>query len=378
MSRLPHKTVKLVGYVAMVGCWTAQVQAAATPITLVCGAANVEDMAALRGTPWIVGGGMGDRYFQGGGLHLIDTRTNRIHKAELAMAADARPEAPYDACPGPVSPAQFSAHGVNAALGPDGAYRIYAVNHGGRESIEIFRAAITSGTPVLQWIGCVLTPDTVMTNAIAAQADGTLVLSASNAGTARLPSFYALSQRPPAEQGHEWDGETAGQQKGLVLTWTREQGWAPVANSALPGNNGIELSRDGQWAYVNAWSGESVTRIPLDPARGKPVTAKLGFKADNIRWGDDGTLIATGQRATEQEVIACAFGDGSACAIPYRAAVIDPETLAVTPLYDGKGSDRFGAATVGLKTGNALWLGSLRSDCVARVTLPHRAAKALD
>ena len=33
---------------------------------------------------------------------------------------DARPEAPYDACPGPVSAAQFSAHGVNAVAGPDG------------------------------------------------------------------------------------------------------------------------------------------------------------------------------------------------------------------------------------------------------------------
>ena len=360
---------KLGVLLALTACCAGQLQAAAAPVTLVCGAANVEDMVALQGTPWIVGGGMGDRYFQGGGLHLIDTRTNRIGKAELAMAVDARPEAPYDACPGPVSAAQFSAHGVNAVAGPDGTHRLYVVNHGGRESIEIFGVVTTSDVPVVQWIGCVLTPDMVMTNAIAAKQDGTLVLSASNAGTARMPSFYELSQRPPADQGHEWDGETAGQQKGLVLTWTREQGWRPVANSALPGNNGIELSRDGQWAYVNAWSGESVTRIPLDPARGKPATAKLGFKADNIRWGDDGTLIATGQRATEQDVIACAFGTGSACAIPYRAVAIDPETLAVAPLYDGAGSDRFGAATVGLKTGDALWLGSLRSDCVARVTL---------
>ena len=58
----------------------AQVQAAAPAFETLCGADNVEDMVPILGTHWIIGSGMGDRYFQGGGLHLIDTQRVTIRK----------------------------------------------------------------------------------------------------------------------------------------------------------------------------------------------------------------------------------------------------------------------------------------------------------
>ena len=351
----------------------AQVQAAAPDFETLCGADNVEDMVPIPGTHWIIGSGMGDRYFQGGGLHLIDTQRATVRKLAPEITPAMRAAEPYDQCPGPVAADRFSAHGLSLVATPNGSLRLYAVNHGGRESIEVFTIASGPQEPVLTWIGCVLTPATAMSNSIVARPDGSLVLSASNAGSTPFPSFHELSMRPPAEQGHEWDDQGDEAQMGALFAWTREQGWREIPGSALPGNNGIELSRDGKWAFVNSWPGESVTRLPLDPTLGQPTTVKLGFKADNIRWSTDGTLIATGQLADVKNVIACALGDGSGCAIGYRAVAIDPDTMAVTQLYSGTGTERFGAATVGVKAGESLWLGSLRSHCIAKVRLSqHR------
>lgn len=352
----------------------AQVQAAAPALETLCGADNVEDMVPVPGTRWIIGSGMGDRYFQGGGLHLIDTQRTTVRKLAPRITPAMKAAAPYDQCPGPVAVDHFSAHGLSLIATPDGSLKLYVVNHGGRESIEVFAVEKGPQEPVLTWIGCVLTPATAMSNSIAAHPDGSLVLSASNAGSAPFPSFYELSMRPPAAQGHEWDDQGGEAQLGALFAWTREKGWQEIPGSALPGNNGIELSRDGKWAFVNSWPGESVTRLPLDPTLGQPTTVKLGFKADNIRWSTDGTLIATGQLADVKHVIACTFGDGSGCAIGYRSVAIDPVTLEATPLYSGTGSNRFGAATVGVKASGSLWLGSLRSHCIARVRLntPHR------
>ena len=69
--------------------------------------------------------------------------------------------------------------------------------------------------------------------------------------------------------------------------------------------------------------------------------------------------------------MACAM-EGGSCAVDYRAAAIDPETLAVTPLFTGKGTDRFGTATIGLLRHGTLWLGSVRSNCIAAVALQRR------
>ncbi len=366
-GKTPSRAAGACAIVAALALGAGQLHAAARSVETVCGADNVEDMVDLPGTRWILGGGMGDRYFQGGGLHLIDKERGMVRKLQPAMAEGTAAQAPYDGCPGPVPAAAFSAHGLSLVTAADGTHRLFVVNHGARESIEVFAVETDGGEPAVRWIGCVLAPDTAMTNSVAGRPDGSLVLSASSAGDTPVPSFHALSQKPAAEQGHEWDDGQVAAQPGALFTWNREEGWRKVPNSALPGNNGVELSRDGQWAFVNSWPGQSMTRLPLDPARGEPVTVPLGFKADNLRWSDEGTLVATGQAADVKEVIACTFGDGSNCAIAYRAVAIDPATLAVTPLFSAEGTDRFGAATVGLRTGGNLWLGSLRSHCIARV-----------
>jgi hypothetical protein len=335
------------------------------PDELICGVEHVEDMVQLPGTPWIVGSGIGGHFFQSGGLHLINEDEGTAKKLELDLSAGLEAQAPYDQCPGPAAAETFSAHGIALAPNGDGAYRLYAVNHGGRESIEVFDIAIGDGEPTLTWAGCVLAPNTSAPNAVAARADGSLVLSASSASDKPMPSFAEMAASAGSGGGL---GEMNPQ--GSIYIWTRADGWTRVPGSELEGNNGIELSKDGKWAWNNSWPGSSVTLIPLDPELGVKRAVELPFKPDNIRWSEDGKLIVAGHLTSQEEVAACALGDDpKLCAIDYKVAEIDPETFEVTELFHGKGTGKFGVATIGVKTGKNLWLGSVRSQCIGRVAL---------
>jgi len=356
---------------AAAACTSDKEQGLAEPDEVICGVDNVEDMVALPDTPWIIGSGIGDNFFQAGALHLIDEDHGTARKVALDLSEGVKPRPPFDQCPGPPSAEAFSAHGLSLVANDAGGYDLYVVNHGGRESIEVFDVKPTGGEPQFTWIGCIPNPDTATSNAVSARPDGSLVMSASGAGDQPMPSFAQLSEMVKAgKEMEKMDPDQASKIRGAVFSWTRADGWKKVPNSELEGNNGIELSRDGKWAWVNSWPGASVTRMPLDPSLGESRELKLPFKPDNIRWSADGKLVATGHLASVADVSNCVMGgDASACAIDYMSAEIDPETLQVTPLFRGKGTEKLGTATITLKTAKNLWIGSVRSQCIGRVAL---------
>ena len=335
------------------------------PDEVICGVDNVEDMVSLPGTSWIIGSGIGGHFFQSGGLHLINEADSSASKAKLDLSPALKPQAPFDQCPGPAQAELFSAHGLSLAANAAGGHTLYAVNHGGRESIEVFDVQSAGGEPQLKWIGCILTPDTAASNSVAARSDGSLVMSASGASDTPMPSFAEMAKQIKA-------GKKMGpmSSKGAVFTWSRSDGWKRVAGSELEGNNGIELSKDGKWVWNNSWPGSSVTHMPLDPALGKKREVKLPFTPDNIRWSHDGKLVATGHLASAEKVAACVMGgDAKACAIDYKAAEIDPDTYEVTELYHARGTEKLGTATITLKTAKNLWVGSVSSKCIGRFAL---------
>jgi hypothetical protein len=288
----------------------------------------------------------------------------------LEFSEDLKSRAPFDQCSGPPPADKFSAHGLSIVANGNGAYDLYVVNHGGREAIEVFEVKPREGEPKFTWTGCVPTPDTATSNSVSVRPDGSMVMSASGVYEAPASSFVALSEMVKAgAELPKLDVDEASRSFGAVFTWSRDGGWNKIPNSELKGNNGIELSKDGKWAWVNSWPDASVTYMPLDPALGESREVKLPFKPDNIRWSADGKLVATGHLAEVQEVAECVMGDPSTCDIDYMSAEIDPESFEVTPLFSGKGTQQFGAATITLKTAKNLWMGSVRSQCIGRVAL---------
>src|SRR4051812_2618840 len=107
---------------------------ATAALEFVHGPVNVEDVALVPGTPWLVGSGMTSRSHPTGALHLIDTEAMTWQR----VAPDARP-ARHDARYGPAGPpdpARFDAHGLALRAAEGGVHTLYVVNHGGREAIE--------------------------------------------------------------------------------------------------------------------------------------------------------------------------------------------------------------------------------------------------
>jgi hypothetical protein len=114
-------------------------------IGYVSGAINAEDLVPIPGTRWIVTSGLDEPGKLVGRLTLIDreAKTARLlFSGDSPITADARDG---DAkCPGALQPGQFGSHGIALRVTAPGKGTLYAVNHTGREAVELF---------VLDWSG---------------------------------------------------------------------------------------------------------------------------------------------------------------------------------------------------------------------------------
>jgi hypothetical protein len=123
----------------------------------ICGVDNVEDFAPIPNSKWVIGGDLAAANHQGH-LYLFDTSNHTatvVKPSEIAIKPDKQA---YPDCPGPYDPKTFGPHGVDLTRG-GGAHRtLYAVNHGGREAVEVFNVDLSKGKPAFTWVGCMVAP----------------------------------------------------------------------------------------------------------------------------------------------------------------------------------------------------------------------------
>jgi hypothetical protein len=331
----------------LVGGWgvarAAQASAATTAcapagdLNFVCGPVDVEDMLALEGGRWLVG----SSYKPGSaGLYLIDTTARTFEPVALSIAVQADPR--YN-CTAPDLKA-LQTHGLDVTPGRGGLATVYAVNHGGRESVEVFRLNVAKAAA--EWVGCVVLPAGANPNSVAALPNGGLVIT----------KFLDNGDKDAFQH------ILAGKVNGVVYLWTRGKGFSEVPGSQLSGDNGILVSRDGKWIYVCAYGTHEIYRLPLSgKGEGGRTRVKVDFSPDNLRWAPDGTILATGQFVTPQN-LSSKHG--------WAAVRVDPQTLKATPLVKEPGLAEFDDATTAVEVGNTLWFGTFRGDRVAYRTLP--------
>lgn len=328
-------------------------------LRFVCGAHHPEDIVRIGQTRWVVVSG----FESGGGISLLDTRLRVLRRWYTGqMAAVPSGRLGSAGCPGPPDAAELNTQGLNLRqLGP-GSSRLYAVNHGGRESIEIFDVALRNGVPSPTWRGCVLMPPGNAANAVATYADGTILATVLNRpGTSKADFMRGR----PTGAVYEWHPGAAG--------------FHLLPGTELPGNNGIETSADGRYFYVVAFGVHAIvmyaradTRRPL-----RQATAP-GFMPDNIRW-EEGRLVAAGMTYDEPACggvrkIVNGRADPMLCHRGYVVAALDPQTLRFTVLAYAEPNPAFNGVTTGLVVGGRLWLSSYQSDRVAYRPLPGSVA----
>ena len=343
--------------------WFAALLAAATPadcaqgVTLnyICGVERPEDLDAIPGTHLIVTSG----FEPGAGLKLVDTDR---HSATLWFTGAPDQIAPnrtaYPSCPGPVDTKLFTARGLSLRRTGEGRWSLHVVNHGGRESIEIFDIVMDGGTPRLIWRGCRVMPAGQVGNAVATFADGTLLVT--------------VLIRPGTTIGDFMLGKPTG----AVWQWRAgDDRFHEIAGTELPGNNGLEVDPDERHFYVVAFGWHAVVVFDRHRAKRLRTIAMPDFMPDNVHW-TNGKLVAAGMRLDEPACgglrkVVKGEADKMLCHRGWGAGVIDPVKGTVTSFAYGGPEEAFNGVSTAIVANGALWLGSYQADRLAYRPLPQ-------
>lgn len=258
-------------------------------------------------------------------------------------------------CPPPT--AAFSPHGIDLAPRPDGRLALYVVNHGGRESVELFEVTPTDDGATLAWRGCALPPDETFMNDVVALPDGNFLVTHMYPKRDGIAGFLAVVRG------------MLGMDTGYVLEWSPKDGFQKVPGTDAPFPNGIEASPDGRQLYLNVYLGGEVRKI--DHETGELLASAEVRQPDNITWAADGSrLLVASHTAGMREMLACGEIHQGACGFEFQIVALEPDTLARQVLFTHAGAP-MGAATVAVQVGGDLWLGSFAGDRVARVPIPN-------
>ena len=317
---------------AMTDCATA----ASGDLKLICGQQGPEDLVVVPGSQWVVSSAFGGS----GGINLIRVKDRTTMRGYPAGFARRRiEEKRYPTCPGPPdvpADSKFTTHGLWLQPGSGTTHTLYVVGHGTRESIEVFEIDTKPTTPVLTWIGCVIAPEPIGLNSVRGLPDGGFVAT----------NWLARGIAPEARTRM-----MAGEKNGELWEWHAASGWKKVPGSEAAGANGLEISSDGKWYYVAAWGSQSFFRLSRGNGTPSRDEIRLGFRVDNIRFAQDGSLLAAGQ------------ADGASVVVK-----VNPDTLAVREIARRRDDTVFRGGTVAVEIGSDLWIGSFQGDRIAVIT----------
>lgn len=278
----------------------------------------------------------------GGGMALFDLAKKTFRKMDLTSEPD---KSWGDAaCPGPIGDALL-AHGSSLARRKGGGWALYVVNHGGRQSIEMFelRKAATAWT--LVWRGCEVAIHDY--NDLAILPDGGFVGS--------YPSGLSSGSSQAA---------TSGGATGYVARWTPGKGEFEVPGTRMRGPNGVSASADGRYMYVNEFQARTVHKFDLKEGK-ELASVKLDFLPDNLTWTKQGHLLAAGVKGARGD---CPAGSGTPCILGFGVAEIDPATMLARTVFDSATSPPLiSSVSVALKVDNAIYIGAFQGDRLVKI-----------
>lgn len=246
----------------------------------------------------------------------------------------------------------MSRRAIHLARRADGLLQLLVVNHGGRESVEMFEVIREAERWQLVWRGCALRPDGLLNDVVAVPEGGFLVTRF--ASKSRLSMLFSMSN------AMLFGGDT-----GWVYAWSRERGFSEVRGTRVAGANGVELSADGEKIFLNLTLANEVLRI--DRRTGTLEARASVLQPDNSTWTSDGRLLVASLRGPASELFSCSGIEHGSCPMPFAIVTLDPKTMKTTTVYEGRPGTPSGGAMVALETNGELLIGSYAGDRIVRV-----------
>ncbi|MGO8861405.1 MAG: hypothetical protein ACLQRH_11665 [Acidimicrobiales bacterium] len=318
----------------------------------VWGPINAEDLAPVPASKWIVTSGMTGVSAAQGRLYAVDAGDHSCNEIFPYLASYAL-DADRFGSHAPLEPLRFEPHGIDIALRPDGIGELFVVNHGWRESVEVFEVVVEgTARPTLRWIGAAMLPGSAVGNDVAAVDGGGFVVSVN------------VIRGDGMEQGMA--RAEAGDETGGVLEWSPGAGWSELPGTGINSANGVAVSKDGHWVYIGGWHSRCIKKARRGGSLPESSVVGTDILTDNLTWTSDGRLLAAGAcDTTAEEFITGHFGPEPRLSFPSRVLLVDPDTLAMETVV-AYGPETFGAATTGLQVGDEIWVGAARDQGLAR------------
>ena len=319
----------------------------------ICGPMNAEDVLPIGNTQWLLASGMDGSTFKSGGkghIYLV----NRSDKSYTILFPGENPVFKQDkkmfaACPGPINPEKFSAHGLALQQQTTDQYRMYMTSHGEREAIEVFSINLKGGKPAIAWVGCVLLPENVWANSVAILSDGGFVTT------------KFMDPAVPNAFGDIMQGKISGS----VYEWHPGAEVKEIPGTAMSGANGILVSADDRWMYVNAFGTREVIRFDRTAKTLTGKSVKVSVNPDNLRWGDDGMLYTVGVNYVPPEECT-----SPPCSTGWSVFRIDPQTLSAARIAGVDQTATMQGASAAAPAGNEIWIGTYSGDRIGYLPRP--------
>lgn len=321
-----------------------------------CMFTNPEDMVSIPDTDFLIVSEMGTFMSnEPGNLVLFDTA--RKHKMSIDINWQLAGESwGMNDCEQPDTEA-FSPHGIDFHRRSENELALLVVNHGGRETVEFFQIIENSDTddPIgpwrLQWRGCATPPGDPFINDVSSLEDkGFVVTHMWNKSTPYwlLVTKYLL-----------------GMDTGWVWRWHPESGFTKLESASGAAPNGIAVDRQKNIAFVNLYGDDKT--IKIDIAKDQKLGEMAVQQPDNITIDSSGQLwIASHLHNPISEE--CNHETSKPCMLPFEILLADPNTLNVE--FRLKQADMpMGYATVALREGKYLYLGSAHGDRIVQIDL---------
>ena len=319
----------------------------------ICGVIHAEDILPIGNSPWLVTSGMdGSMANTGtpGHIYLV----NRRDKTATEFFPGTAPVFHQDkklfgACPGPINPRKFSAHGIALQQQSPAHFRLYMTSHGEREAIEVFDISLKDQTPAIAWAGCVLLPGKVWSNSVAILSDGGFVTT--NFMDPTVPNAFAEIMQ--------------GKISGYLLEWHPGTAVQQIPDTALSAPNGIALSADEHWMYVTAFGTREVLRYDRTAQPMTKTVIKVNVMPDDIHWGDDGLLYTVGMNYVAPDQCA-----KPPCSTGWSVISIDPRTFTATRVTGADQTATLQGASAAVPAGQEIWIGTYNGDRIGYLPKP--------